>query len=505
MKPILVIGQLSSLHWIPLNRHPYIHPTYASHKSLSIVTDSTITRSESSSSIYPGTNMTTPSNVASGRPSLSTRHTHHGCGPSANQISPFSYEGYLFVPQERHSREDRWTSAQPTKIAVSQGDLINEVIKQQRSGKTALEEFCGPRVDDAKRGMINNLIKERTTTESGCTYTLAAINIDKDYVSDEEPDFGEMSLRDSKSRSKELEKRKKETSSILIILQGSVVHRPDHFPADLSQNWSPNSAKTIESLSVAAEKFVPWTAPCTPTSSTPLRYIPLSYHNIDPNANRSDQSSAPQQVYQRSSDSRTRSERSSSVTSSDTTSSSSPLTPTSTTSNNECFVPVDHARNHIRPQGPPCPSAHALSGISMSAEPTTEKVLDENARKQQSLRMKHPPTQATESVRPYTVTSSSTQTTISITDPCEDGWHGTLNILKCGTGEMGRPSAANPEPESEKLSSLPPIEDRTTSTRDLMGDDDSPLHPQVARAKSPDIMERKPSWMDNMVPGMLLN
>ena len=448
--------------------------------------------------------MTTPSTIASGRPSLSTRHTHHGCGPSANQISPFSYEGYLFVPSERHSREDRWTSAQPTKMAVSQGDLINEVIKQQRSGKTALEELCGPRVDDAKRGMINNLIKERTATESGCTYTLAAINIDRDYVSDEEPDVGEMSLRDSESRSKKSKKLKKETSYILIILQGSVVHCPDHGPADLSPNCSPNSAKTIESLSAAAEKFVPWTAPCTPISSTPLRYIPLSYHNVDSNANRSDQSSTPQQVYQRSSDSRTRSERSSSVNSFDTTSSSSPLTPTSATSNNECFVPVDHAGNHIHPQAPRRPSAHALSGIFMSTEPTTEKVLDENARKQQSLRMQHPPTQATESVRPYPVISSSTQTTISIADPCEDGWHGTLNILKCGTGEMGRPSAANAEPESEKVSILPLIEDHTTSARDSMGDGDSPLHPQAARAKSPDILERKPSWMDNMVPGMLL-
>ena len=448
--------------------------------------------------------MATSSSIASGRPSLPTRHTHHGCGPSTNQMLSFSYEGYLFVPSEHHSREDKWTSAQPIKISVSQDDLINEVIKQQRSGKTALEEFCGPRVDDAKRGMINNLIKERSNAESGSTYTLAAIKIDRDYVSDEEPDFGKMSLRDHESKNKELNKRREETSSVLIILQSSVIHCPDHVQAEFPQTCNPNSANTMKSLSPAAGKLVSWTAPCTPTSSTPLRYIPFSYQNIDPNANGSDQSLTPQQVYQRSDDTRTLcSERSSSVTSFDTTSSSSPFTPTSATSN-DCFITVDHARNHNGPQVPTRPSAYASSGISMSTESTTEKVLDENAQKQQPLRMQHPPTQATESARPYAVISSSSQTVISVTDPCEDGRHKTLDILRCSKGELGRPSTADHGPESEIMSSLPTSENRTMSTGDLVHDGDFPLHPQVPRARSPDILERKPSWMDKMVPGMFL-
>ena len=450
--------------------------------------------------------MTTPSNTASGRPGLSTRHTHHhGCGPPTNPISSFSYEGYLFVPSERHSREDRWKSAQRKELPFSQGDLFNEVIKQQRSGRTALEEFCDPRVvDDAKHGMITNLIKERTTTESGSTYTLAAIKINKDYVSDEEPEYDKISLRGHESKNKEVKKRREETISISIILQGSVIHYPDHVPEDFSQSCNPNSANAIESLSPAAEKLVSWTAPCTPTSSTPRRYLPLSYHNIDPNANGSDQSLTPQQVYQRSDDTRTRSERSSSVTSFDTTSSSSPLTPTSATSNNDCFTAVDHAKNHNSPPVLPRPLAHALLGLSMSTESTIEKVLDENAQKQQPLAKQYSPTQATEPVRPCTVMSSSAQTIISSTDPHEDGRKETLDIPKWSTGEMRRPSTAYHGPESGSMSSLATSEDCTMSTATLTDDGYSPLHPQVPRASSPDNLERKPSWMDNMVPGMSL-
>ena len=482
--------------------NPYIHRTYASHNSLPITTDPTTTRSESSRSICPGTNMATSSNIANGRPSLPSRHTHHGCGPSTNQMLSSSYEGYLFVPSEHHSREDKWTFAQPIKISISQGDLLNEVIKQQRSGKTALEEFCGPRVDDAKRGMINNLIKERTITEPGATYTLAAIKIDRDYVSDEEPDFSKVSLRDHQSKDKELKKTREEASSVLIILQGSVIHCPDHVPADFSQTCNPDSANAVGSLSPAAEKLVAWTAPCTPTSSTPLRYVPFLYNNIGSNANESDQSLTPQEVYQQSDDTRAIcSERSSSVTSFDTTSSSSLFTPTSATSNNDPFIAVDHARNHDGPQVPPRPSAYALSGISMSAESTTEKALDENAQKQQHLRMQYPPTQVTESARPCTVISSSAQTNISVT---EDGRLETLDILKCSTGEMSRYRTANHGQEIESMSSCPTSEDRTMSTGNLMDGGGSPLHPQLPRAQSPDILERKPSWMDNMVPGMFL-
>ena len=408
------------------------------------------------------------------------------------------------MPSERHSREDRWTSAQRKDLPFSQGDLFNEVIKQQRSGRTALEEFCDPRVvDDAKHGMITNLIKERTTTESGSTYTLAAIKINKDYVNDEEPEYDETSLRGYESKN-EVKKRREETISVSIILQGSVIHYPDHVPEDFSQSCNPNSTNAIESLSPAAEKLVSWNAPCTPTSSTPRRYLPLSYHNIGPNANGSDQSLRPQQVYERSDDTRTRSERSSSVTSFDTTSSSSPLTPTSATSNNDCFTAVDHAKNHNSPPALPPPLAHALLGLSMSTEPTIEKFLDENAQKQHPLAKQHSPTQATEPVRPYTAMSSSTQTIISFTDPHEDGRKDTLDISKWSTGEMRRPSTADHGPESGSMSGLATSEDCTMSTETLTDDGDSPLHPQVPRASSPDILERKPSWMDNMVPGMSL-
>ena len=450
--------------------------------------------------------MTTPSNTASGRPILSTRHTHHhGCGPPTDPILSSSYEGYLFVPSGRPSREERWKSAQRKELPFSQGDLFNEVIKQQRSGRTALEEFCDPRVvDDAKRGMITNLIKERTTIESGFTYTLAAIKINKAYVSDEEPEYEKISLRGHESKNKEVKKRREETISVSIILQGSVIHNPYHVPEDFSRSCNPNSANAIESLSPAAEKILSWNAPCIPTSSTPRRYLPLSYHNIESNAYGSEQSLTPQQVHQRSVDTRTRSARSSSVTSFDTTSSSSPLTPTSATSNNDCFTAVDHAKNQNSPPVLSRPLAHALLGLSISTEPTIEKILDENAQKQQPLAKQHSPTQATEPVRPHTVMSSSTQTVISLSDPYEDGRKETLDIPKWSTEEIRRPSTANHGPESGIMSSLATSENCTMSTATLTDDGDSPLHPKVPRGSSPDILERKPSWMDNMVPGMSL-
>ena len=442
--------------------------------------------------------MATPSNIASGRPSLPIRHSHHGCGPSANQMLSFNYEGYLFVPSEHHSHEDKWTSAQPIKISVSQGDLFNEVIKQQRSGKTALEEFCGPRVDDAMREMINKLIKERTTSESGSTYTLAAINIDRHNISDEEPDAGKIAPRNHESKDNDLKKGRRETTSVLVILQGSVTHYPDGAPVDFFQFCNPSStSNTIGSISPPAEKLVSWTAPCTPTGGTPLRYIPSSYKYIDSNMNGSDQSLTPQQILRPGS--------SSSSTSFDTTRSSSPFTPTSANSNKDCFIAVDHAGNHNGPQVPSLPSAYAWSGISMSTESTKEGVLAKNAHSQQPLKVQHQPTQATDSVRPCIVISSSTQTDISVAAPCEDARHETLDVLKRSTGEMGQPKTANHGPERESMFSLPTNEDHTIPTGVLMDDGRFPILSQVPRARSPDILERKPSWMDNMVPGMFLS
>ena len=440
--------------------------------------------------------MATYSKIASGRPNLPTSHSHHGYGPSTNQMPSSSYEGYLFVPSEHSSPEDRWTSAQPIKILVSQLDLLNEINKQHRSGKTALEDFCGPRVNDAMRGMINKLINERTNSESGSTYTLAAINIDRDYVSDEEPDFGKTSLRDHESEKKDLKKQSKKITPILIVLQGSVSRYRNGVPIDLSQSFNPNSAaNTTGSIRPAASTLMSWPLP----NSTPLFSLP--YINPDPNANGSDQSSTPQQVYQRSDDTRT--ERSSSVTSFDTASSSSLLTPMSATSNKDCSIAVDHASGHNGSQVPMPLSAYPWSGISTPTESTKEGVLAENTPKQQPLIVQTQLTKATDSVRPL-VTSSSTQTDISVTDPCEDGRREILNILRKGNGETGTPSTAKHGPESETVLSQSIREDHKIPTKTLTDDGDSPLPLQVSRSKSPDILERKPSWMDKMVPGMFI-
>ena len=439
--------------------------------------------------------MATYSKIASGRPNLPTSYSHHGYWPSTNQMPSFSYEGYLFVPSERASREDRWTSAQPIKISVSQHDLFNEIIKQQRSGKTALEDFCGPRVDDAKRGMINKLINERTNSESGSTYTLAAINIDRDCVSDEEPGFGKTSLPDHESERKDLKKKSKKTTPILIVLQGSVNHYRNGVPMDLAQNFNSNSAAdTIGSIRPATS----WNAP---NSSTSLPYVPFSYNNLDPNTNGSDQSSTPQQVYQRGDDTRT--ERSSSVTSFDTASSSSLFTPMSATSNKDCFIAVDHASGYNGSQVLTPLSAYAWPGISMPIESTKEGVLAENPAKKQPLKVQQQSPGATDTGRPLLI-SSSTQTDISITDPCQDGRHETLDVFKKSNGEVDPPSTAKTGPESESVLSQSTRENRTISAEDLTDDANSLLLSQVPRSRSPDVLERKPSWMNNMVPGMFM-
>lgn len=432
--------------------------------------------------------MATYSKTANGRPHLPTSYSY---GPSTNQTSSSIYEGYLFEPSEHSSPEDRWTSAQPIESLVSQPDLYKEIEKQRASGKTALEEFCGPRVDDAKRRMINKLIKERTNSESGSTYTLAAINIDSDHVSDEEAKSGTTSLRDPKSEKKDIQKQSKKTAPILIVLQRSVNPYRNGLSIDLSQNF--NSNLTSDSIRPATS----WNAP---SSSTLLPYVPLSYNNVNPNAHGSDRSSTPQQVYQRSDD--TRVERSSSVTSSDTASSSSLITPMSATSNKDCFITANHASGHNGPQVLTPLSAYPWSGISTPTESTKEGVLPQNTHKQQPAKVQQP-THATGSVWPL-VMSSSSQTDISISDPCKDGRYERLEIFKDGDGGMRPPSTANHGPESESVLSRSTREDHKISTKGLPDEGNSPEASQVPRSKSPDILERKPSWMDKMVPGMFI-
>lgn len=439
--------------------------------------------------------MATYSKIASGRPNLATSHSHHGYRPSTNQKPSSSYEGYLFVPSEHSSPEDRWTSAQLIKTLVSQDNLIKEINKQEGSGKTALEDFCGPRVNDAMRGMINKLIDERTNSESGSTYTLAAINIDREYVNNEEPDVGKASLRDHESEKDDSKKQSKETTPILIVLQCSVNHYRNGVPMDLSQSFNPNpAANTTGKIRPAASTLMSWPLPNT----TPL--FPLPYINADSNANGGEQSSTSQQACQPSDDTRT--ERSSSVTSFDTASSSSVCTPTSATSNKDCFPAVDHANNRNASEVLTPLAAYGWSGISTPIE-STEGILADKAHKQQPLKVQQQSTGVTITARPLLI-SSSTQTDISITDPCKDGRHELLNIRNKGNSVMSPPSAAKHGSDSESVLRKTTSEDHTISTVDLTDGGGSPLPSQAPRSKSPDIVERKPSWMDNMVPGMFM-
>ena len=433
--------------------------------------------------------MATYSKIEHGRQHLPTSYSH-GYGPPTNQKSSSIYEGYLFEPSEHSPPEDRWKSAQTIKILVGQRDLYKEIRKQELSGKTALEEFCGPRVDDAKRGMINKLIKERTNSESRFTYTLAAINIDSDHVSDEEAKSGKPSPRDHESEKKDSKEQSKKTAPILIVLQRSVNHYRNGVSIDLSQNSSFNSA---------ADSIRPVTSWNALNSSTPLPYVPLSHNNFNPNAHGSDQSSTPQHVYQRSDD--TRIERPSSVASSDTASSSSLFTPMSATSNKDCPIAVDHVSGHNGSQVLTPLSAYPWSGISTPIESTKEGVLPQNTHKQQPSKVQQQPTQATVSVWPI-VMSSSSQTDISITDPCKDGRYENLDVFINGNGEMRPPSTAKHGPESKSVLSRSTKEDYKMSTKGLPDDSDSSLPSQAPRSRSPDILERKPSWMDKMVPGM---
>ena len=437
--------------------------------------------------------MATYSKIASGRPKLPTSYSHHGYGPTTNQIPNVSYEGYLFVPSEHSLPGDRWTSAQPIKILVSQHDLLNEITKQQNSGKTALEEFCGPLLDDAKRGMINKLIKERTNNESGFTYTLAAINIDRDRVSDEEPKSGKTSLPDLESEKKELKKQSKKTVPILIVLQGSVNHCRNGVSMGLSQNFNSNPAADSIGSSTPA---TPWNAP---NGSTPLPYHPLPYSNLGPIANWSDPSSMPQQVYQRNDDTRTG--RSSSVTSFDTASSSSLFTPMSATSNKDCSIPEDNAKNHNGLQALTPLSAYPWFGIPTPTECPKEGVSLQNAHKQRPPTIQQQSTGATDTARPLLI-SVGTQSDISITDPRKHGRHETLEVLKKSNSKTGPPSTAKHRPESESVFGQSTSEVHTITTSGLTDNGDSPLPLQVIRPRSPDVLERKPSWMDKMVPGM---
>ena len=467
----MVVEQLSSLQETSLNPSPL-----SSGSTLVTTASLSITRSKPSRGTCPGTNMATYSKIANGRPHLPTSYSY---GPSTNQTSSSSYEGYLFEPSEHSPPKDRWTSTQPIESLVSQPDLYKEIEKQRASGRTALEEFCGPRVDDAKRRMINKLIKEKTNSESGSTYTLAAINIDDDDVSNEEAKSDTTSLRDHGSEKNDSKKKSKKLAPILIVLQRSVNLHRNGVSIDLSQNF--NSSLAGDSIRPATS----WTAS---SSSTPLPYVPLSHNNFNPNARGSDQSSTPQQVYQRCDD--TRVERSSSVTSFDTTSSSSLFTPVSTTSNKDCFIAADHASGHNGSRVLTPLSVNPSSGMTTPIEYTKEGILPPNTHKEQQSK-------APRSFWPL-VTSSSSQTDISITDSYKDGRCENLDVVKNVDGEMRPPITAKHGPETQILLI------RSISTKGLLADGDSPLPSQMPRSKSPDILERKPAWMDKLVPGMFI-
>ena len=468
--------------------------------------------------------MANANDMRSGRPS------YHGYGPSingpvaSNPSFPVIYEGYLFIPSEHSLFEDRWTRARPMKLPVSQDDLYDQVVKQRKSGNTATEELCGLRVNNAKRAMIYKLIHERSMSESGSTYELVALRLERDYVRDEEPETGKNYNRKHDSKHKTSKRRKKRTVSVCVVLQRPVKRTSDIPLANaLNSSGQFPGANTIGSNSRPSEVFVARTAPNTPRSTPRLEYVPSYARPRDTNGNdnRSDaqtvngrvnwegqyhrRPSIPPPIHSRHGKLDFRGPPTSfSTRSSDTAKPTTPRTPTATSHYNGYFPAQDLNRKSLDQNVSYHRSVDAWPEHSTPTRPTTDGVSRNHGKQRQPLQTQPHMVYPACSFPPYVSKSGESQTNVAVVHCFEDGRREIVNDFRghtqgSGSGEEDRhPMQA----DVQSLSSVSTSEDDSTSMTPSLDGDDC-LHGSLQpKADGRDVCEQKPAWMDTLVPGL---
>lgn len=467
--------------------------------------------------------------MANANDMTSSRPGYHGYGPSingpvaSNPPFPVIYEGYLFIPSEHSLFEDRWTRARPMKLPVSQDDLYDQVVKQRKSGNTATEELCGLRVDNAKRAMIYKLIHERSMSESGSTYELVALRLERDYVRDEKPETGKNYNRKYDSKHKTSKRRRKRTVSVYIVLQRPVKRTSDVPLANaLNSSGKFPGANTISSNSHPSQEFVAMTAPNTPRNTPRLEYVPSYARPRDSNGN--DNHSDTQSVNGRDNWEGRYHRRPSipppihcgdgkldfrgpptsfSTRSSDTAkpTTTTPRTPAVTSHYNGYFPAQDLNRKSLAQNESYHRPVDTWSEHSTRTRPTTHGVSRNDGKQQPSLQTQPQTVYPVCSFPPYISKSGESQANVAVVHSFEDGRRENVHDFRGHTRGLGSDEEAR-QADVQSLSSVSTSEDDSTSMTPSLDGDDSLHGSHQPKADGRNVCEQKPAWMDNLVPGL---
>ncbi|KAL2037750.1 hypothetical protein N7G274_009475 [Stereocaulon virgatum] len=470
--------------------------------------------------------MANANDMRCGRPSFPIRHTFHGYGPSTNgpiiysPSYPAIYEGYLFIPSEHSPFEDRWTRARPMKLPVSQDDLYDQVAKQRKSGITATEELCSLRVNNAKRAMIYKLIHERSMSESGSTYELVALKLERDYVQVEEPENGKTYNRKHDSKHKTSRRRRKRTVSVYVVLQCPVRRASDVTPTQsLNALERSSGAYAIGRNNRALSKFESGTVPNTARSTPRLEYLPSYARPRDAtrNDNASDTQNVNRQIDWEShygrrqlvppparSDGKVENQGppiSSSTRSVDVAKPTTPRMPMATQHYNDDLPVQDLSRksidqNESRPRSVDAWPEHATLTRSNMGSPSQTKG------KQQSLVPEAQKIQPLSVCPPCVSKSDESPTRVAVVHSFEDGRCVVMNefaghMRSLGSNEKSREIM---EADIQSLSSTSTSEDDCTSMTPSLDGDDCLRGLDQPKLDGHAVSEQKPAWMDNMVP-----
>ena len=461
--------------------------------------------------------------MRSGRPTFPTRRSYYGYGPSINgpvvneSSFPAVYEGYLFTPSQRNTFEDRWIRARPMKLPVSQKDLHDQVLKQRRSGSTAMEELCGLRVNNAKRAMISRLIQEKSMSEAGFPHELAALRLERDYVREDEADTGNYRRYDS--RHKESKRRRKKTVSVYVVLQCPVKRNPGHEPVNAWPSSAQSScAHNTGNASRPSEHTFLRNTSNAPPSTPRLEYIPAYARPRCANGggNRSSAEAAnrnndrERQYHPRPSiragDGQLHDfgkPTSFSTRSSDTPRPTSPTTASKTSHHDGYFPAQPLKRSSCDRSG----SQHRYVDVwperSTRTIPTTDGITSNHEQTQQLHKVQQQTTLPTHPLPSYVPSSREAETNVSPIDPLEHGRRDLSHNFEANKGGLpkGNGTINTKEGRSDIFSSLPTSEDDVTSIESPMNGGDASDESNEPKTKTPDAYKQKPAWMNNLIPG----
>lgn len=371
--------------------------------------------------------------------------------------------------------------------------------------------------------MIYKLIHERSMSESGSTYELVALKLERDYVQIEEPENGKTYNRKHDSKHKTSRRRKKRTVSVYVVLQCPVRRASDVTPTQsLNASERSSGAYAIGRNSRPLSEFESGIVPSTTRSTPRLEYVP-SYARpraTTRNDNTSDAQSINGQFDRESHycrrqpvpppvrlDGKVENHGppiSSSTRSFDTTKPTIPRTSMETQHYNGYFPVQDLSRksidqNESRHRSADAWPEHATLTRSNMYSPSQTKG------KQQSLGLEAQKIQPASLCPPCVSKPEESPTRVAVVHSFEDGRCVVMNdsvghVRSLGSKEKPRDIM---EADIQSLSSVSTSDDDSTSMTPSLDGDDCLRGLNRPKLDGNAVREQKPAWMNNMVPGRL--